>query len=330
MLEHIQGLYQQRGIERIGEEVQCYYSDEDKLAIYHGLFAQRFAAEADAEEVTSAISAIACRVLLQHRSSIACARDATVHQLVDAVDKWCAETEVTEAQRQFSHALARDYAFSVMHALHSSWKARACERLKAEHQPSDAYDTCFVQCDFCADPLYFHFSRLRYRAVGGDEWFLGQVRRNTLHGHGTYRWADGASYTGGFVDGKMHGRSVYRSADGAVYRGDMCNGRWEGSGMWSFPDGSCLEGQWQKGKLHGVGKAVFRDGSTYEGEWEGGMPRGQGRFLCPNGSLFEGTVLDSREAYGRMQYTNGDVYQGTHSPSDCLLITSRCVCRQLS
>lgn len=33
----------------------------------------------------------------------------------------------------------------------------------------------------------------------------GEWKNNLMNGYGTFTWADGKSYSGGFLNGKMHG-----------------------------------------------------------------------------------------------------------------------------
>ena len=43
---------------------------------------------------------------------------------------------------------------------------------------------------------------------------------NNIHGHGTYKWADGRQYTGDWQVNKMHGSGVFTWADGRRYEGE--------------------------------------------------------------------------------------------------------------
>ena len=45
-----------------------------------------------------------------------------------------------------------------------------------------------------------------------------------MQGEGVLSLSSGASYRGGFHEGRLHGRGVYTWPDGAVYEGEFCEG----------------------------------------------------------------------------------------------------------
>lgn len=45
------------------------------------------------------------------------------------------------------------------------------------------------------------------------------------HGEGTFIWADGKEYSGGWKEGKQHGIGTYKSSNGDVKKGDWENGK---------------------------------------------------------------------------------------------------------
>jgi hypothetical protein len=76
------------------------------------------------------------------------------------------------------------------------------------------------------------------------------VTGSCVDGFGTFSWADGSRYTGGFRAGKPHGEGTLLYSDGGSY-----------------------VGQWRDGSRFGYGTAVYANGSTQSGRWE------RGRFL---------------------------------------------------
>lgn len=73
----------------------------------------------------------------------------------------------------------------------------------------------------------------------------GQWENQQLNGRGTYKWQDGSSYDGDFLEGQM-----------------------EGVGVFKWPDGSTYSGAWRKGQMHGQGRFESRlDGDFLEGHF---------------------------------------------------------------
>ena len=49
--------------------------------------------------------------------------------------------------------------------------------------------------------------------VGGNQ-YVSQMKKDTLHGEGTYTWADGGKYVGAWKDDKHNGQGTKAWADG--------------------------------------------------------------------------------------------------------------------
>jgi hypothetical protein len=79
-----------------------------------------------------------------------------------------------------------------------------------------------------------------------------------MHGHGTYFYSDGDSYTGEWQNDKRHGvgKVVYCDEPG----GEVTES---------------YDGDWKFGHMHGRGKYTYKDKSTYEGEWAEGKMEGE-------------------------------------------------------
>ena len=45
--------------------------------------------------------------------------------------------------------------------------------------------------------------------INNTENYTGELVNDIFNGDGTYRWADGTKYTGGWAAGKKHGRGYY-------------------------------------------------------------------------------------------------------------------------
>lgn len=54
--------------------------------------------------------------------------------------------------------------------------------------------------------------------------YSGEINADgEFHGHGTYQWANGASYTGAFVNHTLHGEGTYVGADGREWHGTFAH-----------------------------------------------------------------------------------------------------------
>eukprot|EP00746_Dinoflagellata_sp_MGD_P163089 gnl/MRDRNA2_/MRDRNA2_90959_c0_seq1.p1 gnl/MRDRNA2_/MRDRNA2_90959_c0~~gnl/MRDRNA2_/MRDRNA2_90959_c0_seq1.p1 ORF type:complete len:422 (+),score=97.24 gnl/MRDRNA2_/MRDRNA2_90959_c0_seq1:115-1380(+) len=70
--------------------------------------------------------------------------------------------------------------------------------------------------------------------------YEGYWVEDVIHGHGSYKWADGSSYEGNFADGQMNGYGRYQ-----------------------WPEGSCFSGMWSKNQMSGQG----RFDSAFDGDF---------------------------------------------------------------
>ena len=97
------------------------------------------------------------------------------------------------------------------------------------------------------------------KLVMGPNTFEGDFALDMMDGNGTYKWADGKNYTGGWKANKMHGFGTYKWADGKSYIGYFMDGIREGLGSFKWTDGREYKGGWSKGKMHGEGAYIYID-----------------------------------------------------------------------
>ncbi len=87
----------------------------------------------------------------------------------------------------------------------------------------------------------------RWQFANGDQlqgqWLQGLLR------HGNYRWAHGASSTGGFAASRPDGPGELQFADGAVLRAGFVRGRPDGPAQLRLPEGGVQEAQFKNGAL---------------------------------------------------------------------------------
>lgn len=108
-----------------------------------------------------------------------------------------------------------------------------------------------------------------------------------------------------------HPIGVAKLADGSTYIGEILDGRLEGAGVIEWPGGSRYEGEFRDGVLHGKGVYVDSFGTRYEGDFRDGHLTGTAQIEYQDGSQYEG---DARTwmMHGEGIYTTGDQeYRGT-------------------
>jgi hypothetical protein len=89
-------------------------------------------------------------------------------------------------------------------------------------------------------------------------------------GEGTFIFADGAVYTGGFARGLADGEGTYTDASGRIaYMGGFKAGVFDGHGKYYSPEGWTYEGGFSNGQFDGEGVIVIGV-QTIRGTWENG------------------------------------------------------------
>jgi len=90
---------------------------------------------------------------------------------------------------------------------------------------------------------------------------------NVRNGEGTFQYANGDHYSGGWVKGKKQGTGTY------FFKSDRTRlvGQWKDgkilSGKWIFPNGTYYIGKFENGKPSGVGNWVFKNGCQLAGSY---------------------------------------------------------------
>ena len=106
----------------------------------------------------------------------------------------------------------------------------------------------------------------------GAVWQLdGNFNDHGQTGDGTFVFADGSVYTGGFLNGLADGEGTYRGSSGRViYQGGLREGLFDGQGTYWSLEGWTYEGGFSGGLFHGEG-VVTIGGKTVRGVWEAGV-----------------------------------------------------------
>lgn len=141
--------------------------------------------------------------------------------------------------------------------------------------------------------------------AGTTRWFidgkLNSTNSNVLvrgrpHGPAKFNRANGDFIEFTFDNGTIHGPALFRYADGATYRGGYVQDRRQGLWTMQWPQGR-REEDWQNGALQGV-RVSWTNGATYTGGWSQGRAHGNGTYRAADGQVFAG------------QWSNGCFKQG--------------------
>ena len=94
---------------------------------------------------------------------------------------------------------------------------------------------------------------------------------------GNFKWSDGSSYVGEYLNGQPHGFGTYTWPDGDKYAGFWINGKRHGIGFHSRTNGFVYVGNFQNNLPQGDGSSIDEQGNSYSGEWKAGVQNGTGR-----------------------------------------------------
>jgi hypothetical protein len=153
-------------------------------------------------------------------------------------------------------------------------------------------------------------------------------------GQAGYRWPDGRTYEGDWVDGLPEGIGTESRPDGESYKGTFQSGLRDGHGELTLPDGSryvgdfsrgarsgegtlraasgIFRGQWLDDQPEGFGEYHGNDGTAYRGMWVRGMKTGYGSYTAANGYRYDGDwSADQPDGFGEMETANGSSYAGS-------------------
>ena len=120
------------------------------------------------------------------------------------------------------------------------------------------------------------------------ETYEGQFMDGKRHGFGRQIWPDGSIYEGFWDEDRCNGKGRLINAEGHVYFGDWIDDKAEGKGTFKHTDGTKYEGEWKDDVQNGYGKETWNDGSVYEGMYLDSLKHGHGVFLWADGSKYEG------------------------------------------
>ncbi len=128
-----------------------------------------------------------------------------------------------------------------------------------------------------------------YTWASGDK-YVGGYKDGKQHGQGTFTWATGSKYVGEFKDNKRNGQGTYTYGSksewaGDKYVGEHKDGKRHGQGAYSYNSGDEYVGKYKDGKRHGQGTWNWNDGRIWVGEWENGELSGYAITYDASGSI---------------------------------------------
>ena len=138
--------------------------------------------------------------------------------------------------------------------------------------------------------------------------YEGDFADDWINGYGTCTWPSGHRYEGEWKNGTMNGKGTLKYEDGNIYEGEFVDGKKHGEGIWTKLDGTAVTENWIYGKK--VETLTLEDG-TYTGGVTDGKPDGQGKMEYTNGQVYEGEWKNGvRSGQGRCTWPDGGYYDG--------------------
>ncbi len=108
----------------------------------------------------------------------------------------------------------------------------------------------------------------------------------------TWTDANGTTFTGSRVNGKLEGSGKAVYAEGDTYEGEFVSGYRQGKGEYHWVDGDRYVGSWDNGVISGYGVYWWTSGNRYVGYWENNMKNGIGTLYYADGTIEYGRWLD--------------------------------------
>ncbi|XP_057302438.1 ankyrin repeat and MYND domain-containing protein 1-like [Hydractinia symbiolongicarpus] len=134
-------------------------------------------------------------------------------------------------------------------------------------------------------------------------WYIGQINGTQRSGWGKFKWSNGGTYEGYYVENKRHGKGKYVWNDETVYIGMFENDLRHGYGELTWLNKESYHGEFFKDMREGFGIYKWPDGRRYEGNFKNNVKCGFGIFTMNNGDTFEGFYKNDQR-YGPGIFTN--------------------------
>ncbi|CAK91581.1 unnamed protein product (macronuclear) [Paramecium tetraurelia] len=100
---------------------------------------------------------------------------------------------------------------------------------------------------------------------------------------------------GEMKDNTKHGKGVYKFANGNRYEGEWHSNQKHGTGKYFYSSGELYIGQWQRNKKNGYGQHFGLYGDRYVGNWLNNCKHGQGTIYYADNSIYSGEFQDNKK-----------------------------------
>lgn len=148
--------------------------------------------------------------------------------------------------------------------------------------------------------------------------YEGEMKEDTRHGKGTFKFSKGGTYKGDWVLGKMHGYGILFYPSGKIaYEGEWKNDVFEGKGRMinenfselsqenaiDYNDFDCEKnfnlwkeycGEFKNDKKEGIGTLLFSNGEKFVGIFKDNKAEGSGAFQTKSGERINGKWADNK------------------------------------
>jgi hypothetical protein len=142
--------------------------------------------------------------------------------------------------------------------------------------------------------------------------YKGQTLNGKMHGKGALTWKSGSTYVGEFFNGQFHGDGILSLVNGDQYKGQFIHGKREGKGLLTTAKGDEIKGSFINDKLNGYAVHIFANGDRYEGQFVNNRKEGECTLRYANGDVYVGSYgSDKYQGYGVLNYPNGSEYRGS-------------------
>ena len=153
--------------------------------------------------------------------------------------------------------------------------------------PNATFDNCFGTYDWTAGDNK------------GDK-YIGEWKKDKMHGQGMYIFANGDRYQGAWKEGKKHGPGIYLYLADNEFKGDTYVGEYmddikNGQGTYIWKDGSKYTGNWLDNNQDGQGIYIYPDGSKEVGEFKNGLLNGFAIRYNADGSITQEGIFKDDE-----------------------------------
>ena len=156
--------------------------------------------------------------------------------------------------------------------------------------PSDqnaTYDMCFGTYDWTSGDNK------------GDK-YIGEWKKDKMHGQGMYIFANGDRYQGAWKDGKKQGPGIYLYLADNEFKGDIYVGEYKfdlynGQGTYIWKDGYKYTGNWLDNNQDGQGIYIYPDGRKEVGEFKNGLLNGFAIRYNADGSITQEGIFKDDE-----------------------------------